>query len=655
MTPKIIVYFEQFGKVDFKIFRNLKDACLFSQNTSLWPIFIDMAFQPLIVNQVEKDLTTLPKIPFVSISIKEAEPPSDLSLIEKFTCKINSRIAYPISRLVEFDVLKDGDTRLDSLPLATKHLTNDVNAAEENSFLYRQLEDFHFTVRSKNVFISENIKYVGELLGYTEAQLLRLKNMGRKSVLEIKDFLRDNDLALPRVDTDKKPFDSENKKNSPITDNSKKLNFDTGFCEQIEDALNLLDNRSRDIIRRRSGLRDKEHTLEMCGRVYKVSRERIRQIEAKTLKKLKHASFSLPWEEFETQLHKVFNKGILPITLENLGASHSLFHHSEKHKKLLVYLITNAVKQKYFISKFEDWEYLSRFHPDSIGEYTNNIENVLSNCEGKTKDECFSLAKQVLPANASEFSSILTERALKHCIWQESDGAKVLRIFSNQSSAVNVALSIILDSEFPVSNSQIEKLLQEKYPTYELRNVINRLQDAPGIFPFSHGTWGSINHIGLTDAEMQSFKIYIRDFLRQIERDQFHGAEVYNYISQFDPILRKKLTDFNVSGLIRHFGSAVYLGRNMFSKTGSNTERLQLHDLVVKALRESECPLKTKDIRKIIEKQRYVKKNFQVLPNDPIQRIGNGFFGLTDWNAKIANGTLSFTIPGENTQFLKFN
>ena len=137
-----------------------------------------------------------------------------------------------------------------------------------------------------------------------------------------------------------------------------------------------------------------------------------------------------------------------------------------------------------------------------------------------------------------------------------------------------------------------------------------------GVFPFSHGTWGCIRHIGLTDAEMKSVKIYIRDALRNIERDQFHGAEIYEYISLFDPVLRNKLTEFSVSGLVRHLSSAVYLGRSMFSKTG-NKDRLQIHDLVVQSLEEHEFPLKAKEIRESIKKHRYVDEAFQVQAKEP--------------------------------------
>jgi RNA polymerase primary sigma factor len=61
--------------------------------------------------------------------------------------------------------------------------------------------------------------------------------------------------------------------------------------EQIELALDSLTEREAEVLKLRFGLMDgKEHTLEEVGEVFKVTRERIRQIEAKALRKLE--SFS---------------------------------------------------------------------------------------------------------------------------------------------------------------------------------------------------------------------------------------------------------------------------------------------------------------------------------------------------------------------------
>ena len=63
--------------------------------------------------------------------------------------------------------------------------------------------------------------------------------------------------------------------------------------EQIRNVLGFLSEREREVLEMRFGLNDgKDHTLEEVGRSFGVTRERIRQIEAKALRKLRHPSRS---------------------------------------------------------------------------------------------------------------------------------------------------------------------------------------------------------------------------------------------------------------------------------------------------------------------------------------------------------------------------
>jgi RNA polymerase primary sigma factor len=63
--------------------------------------------------------------------------------------------------------------------------------------------------------------------------------------------------------------------------------------EQTANVLRTLNPREEHIIRMRFGLEDgSEHTLEEVGQNFQVTRERIRQIEAKALRKLRHPSRS---------------------------------------------------------------------------------------------------------------------------------------------------------------------------------------------------------------------------------------------------------------------------------------------------------------------------------------------------------------------------
>jgi RNA polymerase primary sigma factor len=61
--------------------------------------------------------------------------------------------------------------------------------------------------------------------------------------------------------------------------------------KRIEDVLSTLAEREREVIKLRYGLTDGQpHTLEEVAQCFQVTRERIRQIEQKSLKKLKHPS-----------------------------------------------------------------------------------------------------------------------------------------------------------------------------------------------------------------------------------------------------------------------------------------------------------------------------------------------------------------------------
>ena len=59
--------------------------------------------------------------------------------------------------------------------------------------------------------------------------------------------------------------------------------------ERVEDVLETLTEREEKVIRLRFGIEDGcPRTLEEVGTEFKVTRERIRQIEAKALRKLRH-------------------------------------------------------------------------------------------------------------------------------------------------------------------------------------------------------------------------------------------------------------------------------------------------------------------------------------------------------------------------------
>ena len=69
--------------------------------------------------------------------------------------------------------------------------------------------------------------------------------------------------------------------------------------EELDNALNSLTEREKQVVRLRFGLEDgRPRTLEEVGKEFNVTRERIRQIEAKALRKLRHPSRSKKLKDF---------------------------------------------------------------------------------------------------------------------------------------------------------------------------------------------------------------------------------------------------------------------------------------------------------------------------------------------------------------------
>ena len=65
-----------------------------------------------------------------------------------------------------------------------------------NDHLLRHVDDLELSVRSANCLKNAGINLIGELVQKTEAEMLKTKNFGRKSLNEIKDILQDMSLSF---------------------------------------------------------------------------------------------------------------------------------------------------------------------------------------------------------------------------------------------------------------------------------------------------------------------------------------------------------------------------------------------------------------------------------------------------------------------------
>jgi RNA polymerase primary sigma factor len=117
---------------------------------------------------------------------------------------------------------------------------------------------------------------VREIVKVSQMPISLESPMGEEEDSHLGDFIEDRN-ALPPVDAATRQL----------------------LKEQIEDVLSTLTPREQRVLQLRFGLEDgRSRTLEEVGKEFNVTRERIRQIEAKVLRKLRHPSRSRKLKDY---------------------------------------------------------------------------------------------------------------------------------------------------------------------------------------------------------------------------------------------------------------------------------------------------------------------------------------------------------------------
>ena len=121
-----------------------------------------------------------------------------------------------------------------------------------------------------------DVQKVEEILKIAQEPVSLETPIGEEDDSHLGDFIQDDDASQPAEEASY-----------------------TLLREQLEEVLKTLTPREEEVLRMRFGLIDgKPHTLEEVGKKFDVTRERIRQIESKALRKLRHPSRSKKLRDF---------------------------------------------------------------------------------------------------------------------------------------------------------------------------------------------------------------------------------------------------------------------------------------------------------------------------------------------------------------------
>ncbi|MEP6514752.1 sigma-70 family RNA polymerase sigma factor [Microcoleus vaginatus] len=259
------------------------------------------------------------------------------------------------------------------------------------------------------------------------------------------------------------------------------------FCEDLESVLDTLGPRQRDVIRMRFGLDDgREKTLQEIGNIFDVTRERIRQIEAKALLRLRHPNRNSILKDYirPTPIYQIETKKPIaqPMQPRQFNISENL---SRSHCDTF---LQEPVRDK-IVDTANMTEPLISFHnfiEESNREQTKLAQTYLSSADENENNLTY--------ANLNEHNFHIAERdendlneAIKPMKQNSADLLKQLTaledVFSQLEKRLSEASRRLLNPGIPISQKLIQELDESHKKFIQLRDKVLEMAEYLAVSP----------------------------------------------------------------------------------------------------------------------------------------------------------------------------
>ena len=398
----------------------------------------------------------------------------------------------------------------------------------------------------------------------------------------------------------------------------------------------LCEPRERDILLRRMGLGCTAETLQGVANDYNITRERIRQIEAKATKRIARQE---NWDDvLAAKLERLLANRDYPLPMLGLEAVDPWFVGIAEEATAFSYLIENFCGGRVSITNIDGIDYIGFLKEEHWQNALAEGNKILNYARGKNWDEMHvqALLAPALPERAREFRGLLWENLSKKCHF--STGNDGIRTFiSLGRGAENLVETILAEAETPLHYSEIAIRLERRFG----RQIdIRRAHNAAGSVGIllGRGIFGSEKHLGVEAADLEKLSEEASAIILDgPEGKQWHSAELLGDLIDLgfsSEYLNKYVLDY----ALRKFSNLNRLGRMTWSAKdyGSIAERIDIHDAVQSLIFDAGRPLTTIEIRHRLKALRGTNNTSNFSFTDPIIRIGFGLWGLNDRDVPIA-------------------
>ena len=420
-----------------------------------------------------------------------------------------------------------------------------------------QIRKMPFTARIMNVCRREGIKRVRDLDRWSYAELIRLKNFGIRSMHDLSEGLIE---ALSRgVEQTDVPDPGA----APPSNGQPPRNL----LESVRRTLFRMEGRDREILAARLGLDAPPKTLACIAAGYGLTRERIRQIERRTIGRILDTE---PWaESLRRRIGKILDSRKEPLPLADLDAADGWFAEMTGRPECLSFLVRALCRGKIGVVTIGGADYAARVRLGSWNGMVAEAQAILREAAAarRTRAKCRKAVARLLPAGGRAFSDMLWEEASLDCHFHgDGDDAVLVACGSGPEQCVRIVLE-----RSPVAlraDDIAARALEVSGRSISRGQVRNHA--AKWALALGPNLYGLPNHIPLSQDDMRKTARAAERLVGADPRRKWRASELLAELRRMHPRLGGRLDIYLLSASLQLKSNLIRLGKLVWTGTESD-------------------------------------------------------------------------------------